>query len=293
MNHKQLLQEFTDWLLLLGYANATAYKLHKLLSEFFKKIEINKITELTSEHFYEFYKESKIRSNKRFGGGLSNKTLNEYQWSFRVFSNYITKYYKHEVTLNFKSEKVTSSIPIFLSVAEVKELFQGCNSLENPYKQRSKAILVLLYNCGLRRSEASKLNVQDIRFGSRVIHVEKGKNNKQRFVPFNQYSAELLREYLLDARMDLNQYNSPSFLLGATGHRLMMGTIGRTIKTLVELTGNKELQLKKVTAHTLRHSIATHLLEQGMDIESIQLFLGHSSLESTQLYTHIGQDNEL
>ncbi len=292
MNHKQLLQEFKDWLLLLGYASTTAYKLTKILTEFFKQTQIDKITNLTHEHFYKFYEESKIRPNKRFGGGLSNKTLNEYQWCFRVFSSYITKYYKHELNLNFKSEKVNISIPTFLSVEEIKELFDTCKLIESPFKQRYLATLVLLYSCGLRRSEASKLNVQDIRFGSRILYVEKGKNSKQRFVPFNQYSAEILREYLLDARMELNQYSNTSFLLGAHGHRLMMGTIGNNVKTLVKLTNNKELQEKKVTAHALRHSIATHLLDQGMNIENIQLFLGHSSLESTQLYTHITEENE-
>ena len=293
MNHKQLLQEFTDWLLLLGYAKATVYKLNRKLLEFFKTIELKSIYELTPEHFTKHYNYIKTRTNKRFGGALSNKTLNEYQWSYRVFCNYISKYYNHEVVLPFKAEKTTDSTPIFLSIEEVKELFQTCKQVINPYRQRYEATLTLLYSCGLRRSEASKLNVQDIRLDSRVLQVEKGKNSKQRFVPFNHHSAEILRNYLLDARMDFNLYNSPAFLLGMQGHRLTEGTIGNNIKNLLKLTNNKELQEKKVTAHVLRHSIATHLLEQGMEIEDIQLFLGHSSLESTQIYTHIKQDDEL
>lgn len=292
MNHKQLLQEFTDWLLLLGYAKTTVYKLPKLLLPFLEMTGVKNINELNPTHFYQHYEYLKTRTNKRFDGALSNKTLNQYQWSYRIFSTYITKYYKHEVLLNFRAEKIAESNPIFLSVEEVKELFKACKHIQNPYRQRYEATLTLLYSCGLRRSEASKLNVQDIRFDSRVLHIEKGKNNKQRFVPFNHYNAEILRNYLLDARMDFNLYNSPAFLLGMQGHRLMEGTIGNNIKNLLKLSNNKELQEKKVTAHMLRHSIATHLLEQGMEIEDIQLFLGHSSLESTQIYTHINQEDE-
>lgn len=292
MNHKQILQEFTDWLLLLGYAKTTVYKLPKMLLPLLQDTGVHTVQELNNKHFYKHYTFLKTRSNKRFGGGLSNKTLNQYQWGFRIFCKYLNHYYRMDIVLDFKAEKTTDNIPDFLTVAEVKELFTACKQVNNPFKQRYQAMLVLLYSCGLRRNEASILNVQDIRFDRRILCVEQGKNRKQRFVPFNHFSSDVLRDYLLDARMELSKYNSPAFLLGIQGHRLTGGTIGTNVKTLVELTGNKELQDKKVTAHTLRHSIATHLLEQDMPIENIQLFLGHSSLESTQIYTHITTEDE-
>lgn len=291
MNHTQLLQEFKDWLLLLGYAKTTVYKLPKLIQDLLLTTNIKDINELHRTHINNYYKHLQTRTNKRFGGGLANKTLNQYQWAFKLFCSYLQKYYQLDISLQFKAEKVTHNIPDFLSVEEVKELFEATKLLENTFQQRYKATLVLLYNCGLRRSEASKLNVQDISYGNRILQVTRGKNNKQRFVPFNSFSAEILRNYQLDARMELNTLASNGFLLGNRGTRLTEGTIGNNIKKLVELTNNKDLQTKKVTAHTLRHSIATHLLEKEMDIEAIQLFLGHSSLESTQIYTHITEDD--
>lgn len=292
MNPTHIVQEFMDWLSLLGYSKTTVQRAPKMIQEFLETLEINNLKKVTANDFYNYYKLQQTRTNKRFDGGLSNKYLNQYQWAFKLFCKYIYNFYKYDIILSFKAEKTSPQVPNFLSIEEVKLLFNTTKQLDIPYSQRYKATLVLLYSCGLRRNEASKLDVQDIRFDSRVLHIEKGKNNKQRFVPFNHYSAKILQEYLLDARMELNNYNSPAFLLGQHGSRLTTSTIGKNIKALVSLSDNKELQEKKVTAHLLRHSIATHLLEKGMNIEEIQLFLGHSSLESTQIYTHIQQDDE-
>lgn len=163
--------------------------------------------------------------------------------------------------------------------------------------QRDRAILAIFYGCGLRKSEGSALNITDINLEKRLLFVRKGKGNKQRYVPIANKAAADIRAYLekgrywfleyqyrgIKGRQYVNKTNADSsaaLFLGITGKRML--TFYKRFEYL-----QKEGVVRPFSTHTLRHSIATHLLQSGMDIEEIAKFLGHSSLESTQLYTHI------
>jgi integrase/recombinase XerD len=149
-------------------------------------------------------------------------------------------------------------------------------------------MLAVFYGCGLRRREGSSLEVDDLNFDRRILHVRKGKNYKERLVPFSKSSSKILQEYVYDHRPLLTKSNQISALfIGMTGKAMTGGSLYGRLKQLVLLTDNPDLINKDVGLHTLRHSIATHLLENGMSLPKIQRFLGHSSLESTQIYTHI------
>ena len=151
---------------------------------------------------------------------------------------------------------------------------------------RDKAMLTVFYSCGLRRNEVYHLDISDIIFEKAILHVRKGKNYKQRVVPITKQSLLHLQNYLYDARPYFSNEKNEAFFVTQSGKRLGGTMMLVRLKQLIGFTANAELMQKDIHLHTLRHSIATHLLQNGMKLERIKEFLGHSSLESTQIYTH-------
>jgi len=161
---------------------------------------------------------------------------------------------------------------------------------QDSIQQRNRAMLGIYYGCGLRKSEGTNLNVSDILMERKLIFVRKGKGCKERYVPITANNLNYITEYLNDGRNYLLSKApaiTESFFINQYGESCSAQALSDKIDKLVKLSGNRSLQNKRPSLHTLRHSIATHLLQQGMDIEMIQQFLGHASLESTQIYTHI------
>ncbi len=155
-------------------------------------------------------------------------------------------------------------------------------------------MLVIYYSCGLRRNEGVHVAVDDINFDTRIVHVRKGKNYKERFVPFNKASGKYLEEYVYDHRPQLVKSKTESALFISHGGKPMRGgSVYKRLKLLQLATEDISLQQKTIGLHTLRHSIATHLLQAGMSLEKISRFLGHSSLDSTQIYTHLAEKAEV
>ena len=149
-------------------------------------------------------------------------------------------------------------------------------------------MLTIFYGCGLRRNEGVNLTIDDINFDTRIIHVRKGKNYKERLVPFSKTGLQYLQEWIYDFRILLTKTNkNASLFISYTGKPMSGNSLYKRLKLLQLEIDNPELQNKDVGLHTLRHSIATHLLQNGMSLQKIQRFLGHSSLDSTQIYTHL------
>lgn len=155
--------------------------------------------------------------------------------------------------------------------------------LATPASLRDRAILYLLYGTGLRVSELSNLNLQHIDLAQRIIHVESGKGNKDRMVPLPDLLVPILQEYL-SSYSDRPDRKDSALILNRNGTRLTPRSIQRIVKKYKKLAG---LDDKKLTPHTLRHAFATHLLSNEVDIRVIQELLGHASLSTTQLYTHV------
>ena len=181
-----------------------------------------------------------------------------------------------------------------LTQEEIQEFYkatlrqaQGSRHQE-AFNARDRAILTIYYACGLRKNEGVNVSVDDINFDTRIIHVKKGKNYKERLVPFSKTSLKYLQEWIYDYRPTLiKSQKEGALFIGRTGTAMTGGSLYTRLKLLQLATDNLELQNKQIGLHTLRHSIATHLLQNGMELQKIQRFLGHSSLESTQIYTHI------
>lgn len=293
-SYRMLVTNFKEWLDILGYAETTVYNLPNHLQEFFYWLEnkkINTINEITAKDIKEYYEELKQRSNERRYGALSKSYLNKHQQALKKFKEYLQNHNHKGISIHLKSESYPTEERInILTQKEVKQLFNATNRshIKKHYRQRDKAILALLYSCGLRRNEAVHLDTSDILFDKERIYVRKGKNYKERFVPINSYNLEILEDYLYDARLEFNiKHDTEALLLNHHGTRLLGTSLSNRLQTIVKATENTTIIEKQITLHTLRHSIATHLLQKEVPLESIKHFLGHSSLESTQIYTHI------
>lgn len=295
-----LLASYKEWLSVLGYAETTVYNLPHHLKEFFHYLERNghrDITTITTQVVTNYYAYLSTRTNQRRGGGLSKRFLNKHQQALKQFVRYLKE---HDANIRFgvhlKTEKNLFEQPKqIVTRQEIKELFEACSytHIGTHFQQRDRAILVLLYSCGLRRNEAVHINTEDVLFEKQRIYVRKGKNYKERFVPINAYNLELLETYLYDARLEfLKNYQTDALLLSNHGRRINDLTMAKRLQTIVETTENDALLEKGITLHTLRHSIATHLMQNKVPIQLISSFLGHSSLESTQIYTHLAKHYE-
>ena len=174
--------------------------------------------------------------------------------------------------------KKEKTLPVFLSVDEVFKLLQSSQEGGVLFK-RDRAILELLYSSGLRVSELSNIKILDIDKSQKVVKVI-GKGSKERMVPFGSKADQAITEYL-KSRYKLNPKDDYLFL-NNRGTRLSTRSIERTVKKYGFLSGIT----KNISPHSLRHTFATHLLGSGADLRSIQELLGHSSLSTTQKYTH-------
>jgi integrase/recombinase XerD len=290
----EILKNFANWLDVLGFAPTTVYNLPNHLKEFFHYLEsrnIQKINHIHTSHVTDYYNYLKERPNKTRDGSLSNSFLNKHQQALLKFREYLQSHNHKGIHIHLKREGQNHRDSLnILTQAEIKQLFTACDCSHKweRLRARDKVILVLLYSCGLRRNEVVNLKLSDILFDKNLILVRKGKNYKERFVPINPYNLEIISLYLYDFRPQFYRYKSTEFLLvNSRGQALQGQSLCHRITQIVAATHNTQLIAKQLTPHILRHSIATHLLEKGAPIETISQFLGHTSLESTQIYTHL------
>ncbi|MEM9648651.1 MAG: tyrosine-type recombinase/integrase [Bacteroidota bacterium] len=310
-SYQYLLMSFKDWLDILGYAESTVYNLPNHIRELFYYLEqnnINHIKQLDNKLIREYYGHLKLRSNERQGGGLSNAYLNKHLQALYKFTDYLRQSGRMVLpmlTIDWESNQ-TSQIET-LTIAEIKELYKLTESYHhnisryNPkylfeaIASRDKAILTVFYGCGLRRNEGYHLDIGDVYWDKQILHVRKGKGYKERFVPLNRTNLKYLEEYVYDYRPTLNKDKlEEAFFISSRSKRMDAQSIALRLKLLQHRSNNIGLQQKNIRLHVLRHSIATHLLQNGMGLEKISRFLGHSSLESTQVYTHLlEQQNDI
>lgn len=309
---RYLEQSFKEWLDVLGYAPVSVYNMPLQVRELLHYLEsenINNIKELDSKHIKEHYNKLKERSNARRGGGLSNNHLNKHIQSLRKFTDYLRQVGRLTLPeLQIKNEEADAKAIPVLTEEEIQLLFKATYKTSLQYHRphynlsaaqveamqaRDRAMLAIFYGCGVRRNEGVNINVGDINFDRSILHVRKGKNYKERFVPISKASLKYLQDYIYDQRPEILQGSKTEALFISMRARRMDGqTMLLRLKYLQYQTENADLIEKEIGLHTLRHSIATHLLQAGMQLESIARFLGHGSLESTQIYTHLaGEDH--
>ncbi|HOL55906.1 MAG TPA: tyrosine-type recombinase/integrase, partial [bacterium] len=196
-------------------------------------------------------------------------------YSFMVKRGYTDK----NPLVSLFSPKIIKTLPGFLTQAEVEDLITSI-PLDNPLGIRDRAIIECLYSTGVRIGELVQLDISNIKEGNQVLI--KGKGNKERIVFLGEYAIKSLKIYLEESRPKLLKNDREKALfLSKYGTRLTSRSIERMMEKYGFLMG------KDISPHTIRHSFATHLLENGADLRAVQELLGHSDLSTTQKYTHI------
>lgn len=252
----------------------------KKFSEFLQ-IKSKNILDATSEDIQQFLKYEKNEKKN------STKTLARSLAAIRQFYNFISDNADINIenpTERIETPHVEKTLPDFLTVIELNKLFNSISE-EDSYELRDKTIFELLYSSGLRISEAIDLKTGDVDFDNMFVTVI-GKGNKQRMVPIGKESARLLYKYKQESRPSIIGSRESEFLfVSKKGSQLNRKSVWRLLKNYVTRT---EIQ-KNITPHTLRHSFATHLIENGADLRSVQELLGHMDISTTQIYTHMAK----
>ena len=244
---------------------------------------INQFKSVSKSNIDNYFNHLKQRKNKRRSGGLSAGTLIKHREGILRFMEFIqgvnTGESGYHITI-FINNRIPKPV---LTEDEIAILFNQTEPTIDGL--RNRAILSLLYGCGLRKSELYRLNIEDINSSKDTIRIKKSKNSFQRDVPMTAQIKTNLEDYIYEARVHLlkEHHHEPAFLLNNLGDRLSLEGIHYKVKTMGEQSGI----LKPISAHQLRHAIATHLMENQFTIEEIAQFLGHKNLDSTQVYTHI------
>lgn len=210
--------------------------------------------------------------------------------SLRSFFKYLSResIVKNNPCLNLPTPRRETRIPSFMTEKEVEKLIDRMSEAPKPLAaSRNKALIELLYSSGLRVGEVESLNVEDIDFWSETIRVI-GKGNRERIVPVGEKALHAIRDYLKMRRVDIGVAPKGTIQAHPLFLNLRAGRLtARAIHMFIEGASRRAGLMKKVSPHTLRHSFATHLLDRGCDLRSVQEMLGHKNLSTTQIYAHV------
>jgi integrase/recombinase XerD len=249
--------------------------------KYMEDIGIKDLSEISSENISTFFLSLKNL-------GLNERSSARYFSSIRGFFKYLIKndYLDSSPIEKMKAPKISRKLPSVLSVDEINLLLNS-PSTEDKFGIRDKAILEVFYACGLRVSELINLKIVDLFLNENLIKVF-GKGRKERLVPIGSTAIASIENYLLQSRPFLKKnLQSENYLfLNNRGKKFSRMGIWKIVKRYVELSKIK----KEIHPHTFRHSFATHLIEGGADLRSVQEMLGHSDISTTQIYTHIDRD---
>jgi len=234
-------------------------------------------TDLIKEFIYSISKSITPSSQSRIISGLRSF------FEYLIFEKYISN---NPLSL-IESPRISRKLPDTLTIQEINTLVSNID-FKSSEGERNLAIIETLYGCGLRVSELISLNVSDLFFSEGFIKVT-GKGNKQRLVPINTLTKRVIKSYMENSRRSIKiveQFKDILFL-NRRGRAISRAMIFTIIKKL-----SRQANIKKnISPHTFRHSFATHLLENGADLKTIQQLLGHQSITTTEIYTHI--DNKM
>ncbi|MGJ7919911.1 site-specific tyrosine recombinase XerD [Neobacillus sp. LXY-4] len=216
--------------------------------------------------------------------GKSSKTIARHIASLRAFHQFLLrdKAVERDPTVHIESPQRDQSLPKVLSIKEVEKLLDS-PKVHDHFGRRDKAMIELLYATGIRVSELIGLNLGDVHLTMGFIRCI-GKGNKERIIPIGRTATSALQDYLENGRhLFLKKQKDDALFLNHLGRRLTRQGFWKILKRLTHNAGIT----KELTPHTLRHSFATHLLENGADLRAVQELLGHSDISTTQIYTHV------
>jgi site-specific recombinase XerD len=283
-------QAFKEWLQLLNYSGGSVQILPGHVEEFLYCQELQgklSLDQLEATDATAFIRHLQQQTGERTHRPFSPAHINKYIQALNLFSQYIRETGRCGTGFVLERLPQTRGKPTWLTKQEIQSLYEVAG--DSVLGIRDRAMLAIYYGCGLRLNEGASLELRDIVSDRRLLHVRKGKCYKERYVPITAKNYEELRLYMDYGRpLLLQEYKTEALFIDANkGHPMQKQSLYVRIKQLVKRARIK----KKVGMHTLRHSIATHLLQSGMKLEKIQEFLGHGDLDSTQIYTHLANES--
>ena len=269
IKNKELLQGFTTWLIRLNYSKKSVQERSRQLETYlnWRKQNPNQNIENYSKWLHD--------------KSLKLKTITGYIGALKLCNRYLENHGREPImTIKVHIGKDLETSRNILSEEKIKKLYESCN--DDLYGMRDRAIIAVFYGCGLRCREGANLEQRDIDFKSGLLHVRKGKGYKERYVPMSPGVVKELKQWLENGQQFFS-IKTNLVIPSRTGKVIGCHGLTRRVKMMCQKSKIK----RSVSLHGLRHSIATHLLDSGMSIEKISQFLGHSSLETTQIYTRI------
>ena len=270
-NH--LLPDYLQWLERLGYATSTVNTYYRLTQQFMNWLsaEGHSLHQLRSAHLLQYESWLHQKPNEVRGGGLSIAMIRSSLQVLHNFADYLLYQEGQQIPVpDLSRVSLKQRLEIHYEVLTQEEIHQLYEQTYYSDKcDQDRAMLSIYYGCGLRRREGLQLEKEDINWKRQYLHVRKGKGGKDRIIPFTGRIAQDLKS--------VTRVNS----------KQLLSCCGQTALSRLQRLAAKAQIDKQVTLHGLRHSIATHLLEQGLSLEQIRVFLGHSSLETTQVYAHL------
>lgn len=247
---------------------------------FMKEESIVNLSEIKREHIQKYL-------ITLYDRGLNTKSVARHLSAIRTFHQYlmIERICQKNPCDLIESPKLSRDLPEILSVAEVERLLESFTE-ETASDLRNHAMVELLYASGLRVSELLALKLEDVHLSMQFIKC-RGKGNKERIVPIGELAAEVLERYLETARPKLLKKSTDLLFLNRFGDSMSRQGFFKILKKQAQIAGIT----KSLSPHKLRHSFATHLIENGVDLRLVQEMLGHSDIATTQIYTHMSKEH--
>ena len=286
MNLDKLINEYLDCLKYeRNYSNNTIASYRREIMHF----KVYLVQEGISDYNDVDYLMLRGYLTKLYDKNLAKSSINHRLSALRSFFDYLLKeeFIKDNPFKLIESQKVGQRNPDFLFQEEMIDLLDSIETKDD-LGIRNKAMLELMYASGLRCSEVANLQISDIDFNQMVVLVH-GKGGKDRYVPFHEYARDWLVKYIDEARNNLKIKNAGHNFIFV--NKLGNPLTNRGIENIVDRVTFKYDATKKIHPHTIRHSFATHLLNAGADIRTVQELLGHKNLATTQVYTHISKNH--
>ncbi len=262
-------ERFINHMILTNYSEKTINTYRSLVARFLQNWQSNRIRNLSHRQIKDFIFDTVHKNN--YSHSFQNQLINAIKLYYKVmFNRSLTQW-------QIPRPKQEKKLPVVLAPQEISSII---NAIRN---QKHKLIIMTIYDTGMRVGEVVNLKVTDIHFSRNLIHIHGGKGNKDRIVPLSQSIESNVKKYL-------EVYRPKEFLFeGNSGKHYSPRSVQQILKRALIKAGIN----KNATVHSLRHSFATHMLENGTDLRIIQELLGHSNLKTTEIYTHISSRNVL
>lgn len=286
MKCKDAIAEYRQYMIVeKGYSPKTIEGYIRDIKQFIdymnQNFHIDDMEDIKKDLVYQYLKE--LRTH------LKNSSADRHMVSLRQFYVFLVKENKVQKNImsSFELAKKEKYLPEVLSIEEVNQLLSSVE-MKDSISARNRCMMEVLYASGLRVSEMCSLTLQNVNIQKGFVKCI-GKGNKERIVPMNTQCCYYLKEYIEKFRPQLSEKTSQYLFINRKGQPLKRDDFYHLLQTIVQKSG----LTKHVTPHTLRHTFATHLLENDADLRSIQKMLGHSDISTTTIYTHVSQSKTI